>query len=190
MTGAPGEGGTIFMFERKTLWLSDMRGKTNWLRIWGIITGAEVLGELGHFLKHSSVPKLTSVKTNNITMPGKVGLNISHTYQSYQLWKQVTCPQHEKTMQPLRWQGRNNFLLLHHQGLNMVICRCSVTCLLLYLTAWSDMGQVPNKTDGKSCLSAVSPWPNLEKLCWAEQSADLGWAGLEVEDWRGEIRGP
>lgn len=39
------------MFERKTLWLSDMRGKTNWLRIWGIITAVEVLGELGHFLK-------------------------------------------------------------------------------------------------------------------------------------------
>lgn len=35
------------------------------------------------------------------------------------------------------------------------------------------MGQDPNETDGKSSLSAVSPWPNLEKLCWAEQSADL-----------------
>lgn len=43
MTGAFTEGGTIFMFERKTLWLSDMQGKTNWLRIWGIITGVEVL---------------------------------------------------------------------------------------------------------------------------------------------------
>lgn len=63
MTGAPAEGGTIFMFERKTLWLSDMRGKTNWLRIWGIITGVEVLGE---FLKRPSVSKPTSVKTNDI----------------------------------------------------------------------------------------------------------------------------
>lgn len=39
MTGSPSEGGTIFVFERKTLWLSDMREKTNWLRIWAIITG-------------------------------------------------------------------------------------------------------------------------------------------------------
>lgn len=44
MTGASTEGGTIFMFKRKTLWLSDMRGKTNWLRIWGIFAGVEVLG--------------------------------------------------------------------------------------------------------------------------------------------------
>lgn len=44
------------MLERKTLWLSDRRGKTNWLRIWGIITDVEVLWELGHFLKRLSVP--------------------------------------------------------------------------------------------------------------------------------------
>lgn len=82
MTGVPAEAGTIFMFERKTLWLSDMQGKTNWLRIWGIITCVEVLGELGHFLMHPSVPKPTSVETNNITMPGTVTFNISHTFDS------------------------------------------------------------------------------------------------------------
>lgn len=43
------------------------------------------------------------------------------------------------------------------------------------------MGQDPNKTDGKSCLSVVSPWPNLEELCWAEQSADLSWSGCLLE---------
>lgn len=85
MTVAPTEGGTIFMLERKTLWLSYMRGKTNWLRIWGIITDVKVLGELGHVLKRPSVPKLTSVKTNNIAMPGKVSLNNSHTDQDHQL---------------------------------------------------------------------------------------------------------
>lgn len=85
MTEAPTEGGTIFMFERKTLLLSDMRGKTNCLRIWCIITGVEVLGELGHFLNRPSVPKSTSLKTNHIAMPGKVSLNISHTYQDHQL---------------------------------------------------------------------------------------------------------
>lgn len=85
MTGAPTEGETIFMFERKTLWLSDMWGETNCLRIWGIITGVEVLWELGHFLKHPSVPKPTSVKTNHKAMPGKVSRNISHTHMDHQL---------------------------------------------------------------------------------------------------------
>lgn len=39
MTEAPTERGTIFMFEKKTLRLSDMQGKTNKFRIWVIITG-------------------------------------------------------------------------------------------------------------------------------------------------------
>lgn len=42
MTAAPAEGGTIFIFERETPWLSDTQEKTNWLRIWHVITGAEV----------------------------------------------------------------------------------------------------------------------------------------------------
>ena len=83
--GVPAEGGTIFMLERKTLGLSDMQGETNRLRIRGVIIGAGVLGELSHFLKHPSLPGPTSVKTNNIMMPGKVTLHVSHTCWIYQL---------------------------------------------------------------------------------------------------------
>lgn len=75
MTGGLLQGGTIFVFERKTLWLSDMRGKTNWLRIWAAIIGVETLGE---FLKRPSVPKASLLKINNTGMLGRFNLSISH----------------------------------------------------------------------------------------------------------------
>lgn len=74
------------MFERKAPRLSVMCGKTNCLRLRGIIAGAEVVWELSHSLEHSSVPMPSWVKTNNITTPGKASLGICHTYQDYQLW--------------------------------------------------------------------------------------------------------
>lgn len=42
MTKAPTESGTIFMLESKTLWLSDMQGKTNWFGIMVIFTGVSI----------------------------------------------------------------------------------------------------------------------------------------------------
>lgn len=43
--------------------------KTNWLRIWVIIAGAQVLVE---FLRRQSVPEQTAVKTNRAVVLGMV----------------------------------------------------------------------------------------------------------------------
>lgn len=70
-------------------------------------------------------------------------------------------------------ENNTGFAFMKEDSLSLSPSR-STSSLPLYLAAWSDMGHVPNRTDGKRRLYAVCPWPNLEKLCWAEPSTDLG----------------
>lgn len=91
MTATPAEGGTIFMFERKTLWLSNMWGrgaKTNWLRIWLIIAGAQVLVE---FLRRQSVPEQTAVKTNRAVMLGVFFFCCFFAVMVFTFWKRCSA---------------------------------------------------------------------------------------------------
>lgn len=69
-----------------------------------------------------------------------------------------------------RWHRRKEHCVI--KRINMSALFWSVHgCVLRY-------GPVPNEADGESCLSAVSPWPNLKKLCWAEAQhrCELRWS--------------
>lgn len=107
------------------------------------------------------------MKTNSRTIPG----NVTPQYISH-----FPGQSDVKTSDTLTKQENITLIveeclafLLRYPALNLMS-----VLLRPYLAARSDLGRVPKKiTDGKSCLSAASPWPDLEKPCWAEQSADL-----------------
>ena len=94
------------MLERKTLWLSDMRGKTNWWRIWGIITDVEVLWELGHFLKRLSVPSRPQCKQITALCQAKTASRLLRGQSAVQTSADNSRKQHSF------YRKRNNFFSL------------------------------------------------------------------------------
>lgn len=133
-----------------------MQGKTNWFGIMVIFTGVYI--SVGFPLIASSGQS----KKQAVQFCTARSASIPLTFrQDAQLRKQRLREHRDKTPQ-LRKKERN----LH------------VTCVVRH-------GSDPNPADGRSCFStALSPWSDLEKLCWAQQNTDLRWAGFKVDNRR------